>query len=64
MPDKPLPEFMIPQTDSERSHQIAMAFSELHEKLHTILASSRERSLVTTKLQEAHFFAQIAPRFT
>jgi hypothetical protein len=62
MADLPLPEFSIPAQDPERSHMIALAFSKLQQTIDGVLPPSRERGLVLTKLQEAHFFAQIAPR--
>lgn len=66
MPDLDIaPEFDTPnKRDAKVSAEIAVAFTELLNKLNTKLAHSRERDQVILKLQEAHFFAQIAPIYS
>jgi hypothetical protein len=59
------PEFDTPtQCDAGVSMEIAVAFTELLEKVGNKLAPGREKSLLITKLQEAHFWAQIAPIYS
>lgn len=62
--DEVSPEFASPNRngDVETSFRVAQAFSKLLEEVKACVAPSRELSLVVMKLQEAHFFAQIAPR--
>ena len=55
----PRPEFTLTPHADELA--IANAFSDLLDKIDVALpAKSRAKSLVLTKLQEAHFWAQVA----
>lgn len=58
------PEFQVHKLNSrglDKATQLAEAFSELLVKVEAVIpSSSRERSLVITKLQEACFFAKRA----
>jgi hypothetical protein len=49
---------LLNDTGIGKAAEIADAFSDLLDKLETIIPAGRERSLVVTKLQEAAFWAK------